>query len=376
MQRLRILVAEDDKLSATLLKAMLEAEGHTVCDITSTGRATIAAAIEQRPDAVLMDIYLEDELSGAAAARNIVQEIGIPTIFITGASDPAIMDVAAESGALSFIKKPVSADELRANLRILLHNKDVTERLGGVVKRQQALFDGAPMGIFLCRKDGTLLECNMTLATAAGFSSPAALMQQHTHINTLYADEDRYNLITGILSEGACVNGISGQLQKTDGAVAGIREYGSSYLRTDGTEGYQGMLYIVPANTCQEDNSACYVPGKGRFLRSILDAVPDLLVVMDFERNIVEANRAFYRQLGGAEGVLEQRFPYVGEENICTGECPFSRFLADKCEHTGWVRLVAGGPEYYNTVSPVTDESGKVIAAVQVFRAIPRGSTL
>ena len=360
MQTLRILVAEDDKLSATLLKAMLEAEGHEVCAVATTGRATIEAANEHKPDAVLMDIYLADEMSGVDAARCVVYELEIPTIFITGASDPAIMDVVAESGALSFIKKPVSADELRANLRIILYHQTVTGNLRKSAKRYREILDGAPVGIFLCDSQGKLLECNATLAAMLGYGTASELMTTVPSIDVLFSGEERHELVAGMLAAGVCISGVDGILQHKDGSSVSVKEYGT---KPAGGEGYQGMVQAVQVNEPQAE--AC--PVSSRMLRCTIDAVPDLVVVMTKDRQILEANKAFYKVLG------RDGFPFVDQVALCSGECPFTRFLGDEAEHAGWVRLVPEGPEYYNTVSPVVDDTGQVVAAVQVFRAMPKG---
>ncbi len=367
MASLRILIAEDDKLSATLLKALLEAEGHVVCAVATSGLQAVEASRELVPDAVIMDIYLSDEMSGVEAARTIVQELTIPTMFITGTTDRALLEQVVESGALGLIKKPVSADELRVNLRILLHHQSMSHRLREQASRFRALFQHAPVAMFVSDAGGALLECNGALATLLGYASVAELLDRVLGADDLYAAAEHRSMLLRCSLDESGGGGGRATLRCKDGSLLDVMEYFSCAGDVEcGGVRYQSVL-IPLAEPCSRTVSELEV------LRKTIDAIPDLVTIMGMDRSILAANRAFFRHAAkeGSDEIDPARFPFASAGAPCSGECPYSRFLQDHKEHSGWVRLVPGGPEYYNTVSPLKASDGTLLGCVQVFRLMP-----
>jgi CheY-like chemotaxis protein len=83
MNAIRILVAEDDAVVATLLTAVLEDMGHTVCAVEATQASAVAAATRTRPDLMIVDEKLGSG-SGVAAVAEILQSGLVPHIFASG----------------------------------------------------------------------------------------------------------------------------------------------------------------------------------------------------------------------------------------------------------------------------------------------------
>jgi CheY-like chemotaxis protein len=83
MRKLRVLVAEDDTMIATLLGEVLTGMGHDVCAIEATEIAAVAAAARCKPDMMIVDALLE-EGSGVAAVRKVLRTGFIPSVFVTG----------------------------------------------------------------------------------------------------------------------------------------------------------------------------------------------------------------------------------------------------------------------------------------------------
>lgn len=371
MGSLRILIAEDDKLSATLLKALLEADGHEVCAVAASGASAIEAAQRLTPDAVLMDIYLNDEMSGVDAARIIVQDFAIPTLFITGSTDRVLLEQVVESGALGLIKKPISADELRVNLRILLYHQRMARRLGEQVARYRGFFCDAPVGMFVCDAGGILLECNVALARMLGYDSVLQLQQELKDVQGLYELAEHRSKPARRVKDGnqACI-GRTAILRRRDGSGLEVVEYFSVETGAAlGGERYHSVLLPVsPAG----EASPCTV-SQLDVLRGTIDAIPDLVLIMGLDRSILAANKAFFSHVGDptSQTIDYSLFPFANIDAPCSGVCPYSQFLVDHNDHSGWVQLMSGGPEYYNTVSPLRSEDGTLFGCVQIFRLTP-----
>jgi CheY-like chemotaxis protein len=83
MKALRVLVVDDDAMIAMLLADMLAGMGHDVCAIEATKGGAVAAAIQCRPDLMIVDARLGNE-SGVSAVEEILRKGFIPHVFITG----------------------------------------------------------------------------------------------------------------------------------------------------------------------------------------------------------------------------------------------------------------------------------------------------
>jgi DNA-binding response OmpR family regulator len=103
---LRILIVEDDALTAAAFAAALNDAGHVVA-VTEHGTGAPAKAARMQADLALVDITLRDGRTGLAAARAL-RENSVATLIVSGDAD---LRAKAESvQALGYIAKPADAD--------------------------------------------------------------------------------------------------------------------------------------------------------------------------------------------------------------------------------------------------------------------------
>lgn len=113
---LRILIVEDEGITAMHIEDMVLELGHDVIGTASNGTAAVAAATAQRPDLVLMDITLAKGTDGVAAALEIQRTLGISSIFMTAHSDAGTKHRAQAAGPLGYLVKPFATEQLAALL--------------------------------------------------------------------------------------------------------------------------------------------------------------------------------------------------------------------------------------------------------------------
>jgi CheY-like chemotaxis protein len=94
-----LLVVEDEVIVAMELVDRLEAMGYRVLGPASGGREAVELAAASRPDAVLMDVGLRDDVNGIEAARRIRAFSSAPIIFLTAYADGPLL---VESAAVPF----------------------------------------------------------------------------------------------------------------------------------------------------------------------------------------------------------------------------------------------------------------------------------
>jgi len=113
MNKIKILIVEDEAIIAQFLKMELEDEGFEVCKFVPSGEEAIIEAQKLNPDLILMDIHLSEEIDGIEAALKIIEYKSIPIIFMTGYSESNIFIRAQEVNPAAYLHKPIEIYNLK-----------------------------------------------------------------------------------------------------------------------------------------------------------------------------------------------------------------------------------------------------------------------
>ena len=109
----KILVVEDEAITAMTLKLKLTQAGYEVGKVVATGEEAITSVEQETPDLVLMDICLAGLLNGIEAAQQIQgSHHAPPIIFMTGYPDQELQEQAQQLHPLAYFIKPVSIQDL------------------------------------------------------------------------------------------------------------------------------------------------------------------------------------------------------------------------------------------------------------------------
>ncbi len=117
----RILIVEDERITAEDLRDILTDLGYTVTASVSSGADAIAKAEETAPDLALMDIRIKGDMDGTETARVLRERFNIPVIYLTAHADSATVSRAKSAEPLGYITKPFQEAELHASIEIALH---------------------------------------------------------------------------------------------------------------------------------------------------------------------------------------------------------------------------------------------------------------
>ncbi len=122
----RILIVEDEPITALSEQQMLKNLGYEVTGIALTGEAAVQRVGADKPDLVLMDIILMGDMDGREAALKIWELYQIPVVFVTAYGDKAM----SKSGnftvleGFGYIVKPFTEEELKSEIeRLIVHTK-------------------------------------------------------------------------------------------------------------------------------------------------------------------------------------------------------------------------------------------------------------
>lgn len=117
----RILLVEDERITAEYLRDVIGDLGHTVA-VVSTGPDAIARVRDSTPDLILMDIRLQGLMDGTEAAQVIRTAFRIPVIFLTALNDRETRARADRTSPLGYLTKPVEEFELLTKIELALEH--------------------------------------------------------------------------------------------------------------------------------------------------------------------------------------------------------------------------------------------------------------
>lgn len=115
----RVVVAEDESLIRMDIVEILRDNGFDVVGEAADGEAAVALAIELRPDLVIMDVKMP-KMDGITAADKLNREHIAPVVLLTAFSQKELVERATEAGALAYVVKPFTPNDLLPAIEIAL----------------------------------------------------------------------------------------------------------------------------------------------------------------------------------------------------------------------------------------------------------------
>lgn len=120
----RILVVEDEKQIAKILKIELEYEGYEVI-VAHDGKSGLQSALNEKLDLILLDVMLP-EMNGIEVLRRIRKENSqIPVLLLTARNMTMDKVTGLDQGANDYITKPFEMEELLARIRSFLRQNAI-----------------------------------------------------------------------------------------------------------------------------------------------------------------------------------------------------------------------------------------------------------
>ncbi|MCX7837872.1 MAG: response regulator [Anaerolineae bacterium] len=119
MERIRVIIADDESVIRADLREMLTSLGYLVVAEAGDGLSAINAARELKPDIVIMDIKMPN-MDGIEAARVLTQERIAPVLLLTAYSQRDLVDRAKEAGVVGYLVKPFREQEIGPAIDIAL----------------------------------------------------------------------------------------------------------------------------------------------------------------------------------------------------------------------------------------------------------------
>jgi PAS domain S-box-containing protein len=322
----RILIVEDERITAEDLRDTLTDLGYSVTASVSSGAEAIAQAAQNPPDIALMDIRIRGEMDGTAVALVLRERFNIPVIYLTAHADGPTMARAKDAGPLGYITKPFQEVALHAGIEIALHRHreelKARKREDLLASTLRAISEGV---ISMDRQENITLF-NPAAESLTGRSSQEAQGQRVDKIFQagagLNGDKVRkcweHVLSDGSLQDlpaGAVLVSSQGEKRPISGSIAPIRDHNG---------GIAGAVLVFGPATGQAVPSRPVVEGKptdngihlGNF--KMIAASPAMKQVLAFARRVAQSEVStvlLEGESGTGKDVLAQFLHYYGRRH-------------------------------------------------------------
>ena len=130
-RKISLLVVEDDENISSAISEYFSRAGYNVKTVED-GLMGVKTALEETPDAVVLDIMLP-KMDGLAVCRELREKANhVPILMLTAKDDVVDKVLGLEMGADDYITKPFSLRELEARIKSVLRRSKIPAGTDGV----------------------------------------------------------------------------------------------------------------------------------------------------------------------------------------------------------------------------------------------------
>lgn len=295
---MNILLADDSKVTALPLIAYLERQGHCVTYVQN-GRAAVDSYRESPPDLVLMDVVMP-EMDGIEATRRIKALGGarwVPVLIVTSLSTNDEIIAGFDAGADDYLVKPLVSKLLDARIRSMQRITFMQDRLFGIL-------DNINDAIVTIDEAGIVSSYNIAAERIFGYDAAEIIgANVKMLMPSPYAEEHDGYLSRYLRERTPHVIGIGRK-------VSGRRKSGEVFPMTLSikelrihNDGYQfvGVVRDISESEIarkKAESAARVIAQRGRFIRTVTDAMPGLLAHWDKDLICTFANKSYVDWFG------------------------------------------------------------------------------
>jgi len=215
MEKIRILIVEDEGLIARDVEDMVRNAGYEVCAVVGTGEEAVEKAESTRPDLILMDIILRGTMDGVEAAEKIRERFNIPVIYLTAHTDENTLQRAKLTEPLGYTLKPVEQKELMTVMEMALYKHQMEIKLKERQSWLSTILQSIGEGVIATERSGHITFMNQVAEKLTGWNESDSIGKPLTSVLHLF-NEDTGKLIRLSLPEllaDRSTNPVNGNIQ-------------------------------------------------------------------------------------------------------------------------------------------------------------------
>ncbi|WP_310445982.1 EAL domain-containing protein [Thiobacillus sp.] len=282
-----ILIVEDERIIALDLRQRLNQLGYSVVGSAANAQQALALAVAEQPDVVLMDIRIEGEIDGIAAAQTLYAETRIPVIFLTAYADTETLERAKATLPYGYLLKPCQTAELNAAIRIALARRDSELQLERSEERQRLALDAGQLGIWEWDSEHNQLSIGGHLIAILGAPPEAFTESCDTFLARVYPDDQ--SKLQAALERMKTSNEVLDlvfRIVRDDGAVAWVESHARAYKAAPSSP--TRLIGVL-----KDVSEQCRIEMQLRRAAAVLEATAEGIFIMDAAHIIISVNPAF-----------------------------------------------------------------------------------
>ncbi len=156
---MRILIGEDEVLTAEYLKDIIESYGNEVVGIGHNKEEVIRMIDKFIPDMLLQDICMNETNDGIDIGRYVLENYSFPHIYVTAHSDQHIVEKALETKPVGYVIKPFIPINVFSAIQIALdHYRDHHEQEVLTIKNGYNIIKLPYYSILYIKSDNIYIE--------------------------------------------------------------------------------------------------------------------------------------------------------------------------------------------------------------------------
>lgn len=113
----KVIIVEDESIISFGYRMQLESFGFNVIGVAKSAEEAKQLVDNERPDLLIMDIYLKGEMTGLEYMEELHRTDKIPAIFLTASMNNEMIERIKVLSNCDFLPKPVSGSKLRELLQ-------------------------------------------------------------------------------------------------------------------------------------------------------------------------------------------------------------------------------------------------------------------
>ncbi|PPK58981.1 PAS domain S-box-containing protein [Malaciobacter marinus] len=241
-----------------------------------------------------VDSFIPQELKSYIS--NVIKEIANKNMQINRYVENEIVTLDGQrkfiSWKNSFVEKKGEVTQVICSGEDITEKREIQKYIEEKEERLKAIFDFSPLGILISDKTGKMIEANLAFLNMLGYSQDEILGKSYldiTHSDYLDLNEDHFNRL---------IDNEIGMYKITKRYITKNNEllWGNVTVSTIKNE-FNEILYVLAIieditqmKTREED-----IIAQRKFLHTIIDENPNIIIVKDYEGKFVLVNQAIAR---------------------------------------------------------------------------------
>ena len=377
-----ILVVDDQPLNLTAITDIVRSFG---CEVRAAGNGATAlryAAIDPRPDLILLDVMMPgmDGHQVLAALRAQADTRDIPVMFVTALDTPEDEETGLHEGAADYITKPIQPAVLRARIEIQLElqrarrqlaaqNQWLEQEVGRRVEQNRVLqqrleltLEASGLAVWEYLPDHGSLHWSRGMAAIFGLPAAPATLDDWL---AMFEEEDGFRLRRTI-EAGQDLPAGEFRMQPGENDRRWVEIRGKALNSTvDGQKTtFSGILADITDRR--------QVATMQRLAATVLAGINDGIVITDRHASILMVNQAVSRITGYEAGEMIGRNPSMLKSGAHTPAF-YRNLWATLDRNENWQGEITNRRKDGSLVSewlnilPVHDEQGKLTNYIGIF---------